>query len=288
MASGKKNYFRHSMNARNDHKLKTFMASFGRNWREGYFYFFSLLELCGNDAQDGKTEHTFHINTLRELWGTSTKGAHEVCKLCTSSALVMCNIGTNHVTFSLPNLLNYTGQYEKKGSNKSNQSKLNEIKESTLSASPVLENAPKKNLPKVSSKDFRNPKDSNLETAEDRQQSTHAKLAAKGSILNPEWIVIEYYNKVNQRDLKQCDSNYKQIRARLKEGFNIDEMKTLIDHAADVWAKDDFWARLNRPSTLFNGKMDEWLGEATNPALAEIADKKALAELSRLFPGIGA
>jgi len=138
MASGQKNYFRHSMNARNDHKLKTFMGLFGRNWREGYFYFFSLLELCGNDAQDGQTEHTFHINTLRELWGTSTKGAHDVCMKCTSSALVMCNTRANHVTFSIPNLLNYTGKYAPNAPNKEIKEK-KEKKEIIISASDKIE-----------------------------------------------------------------------------------------------------------------------------------------------------
>lgn len=151
MASGKKNYFRHSMNARNDHKLRSFMDLFGRNWREGYFYFFTLLELCGNEAQEGKTEHTFHKKTLRDLWGTSAQGVHDVCTKCAQSALVMCKVDTDHVTFSLPNLLNYTGKYETNAPNK--EKKIKENKENKL----IIE--PEKNLPEIKPQDFRNPKD---------------------------------------------------------------------------------------------------------------------------------
>lgn len=138
MASGKKNYFRHSMNARNDHKLRAFMDLFGRNWREGYFYFFTLLEMCGSDAQEGKTEHTFHKKTLRDLWGTSAQGVHDVCMKCTQSALVVCTVSADHVTFSLPNLLNYTGKYDSIAPNKrkekeNKEKEINNIKPSPLS-----------------------------------------------------------------------------------------------------------------------------------------------------------
>lgn len=79
---------------------------------------------------------------------------------------------------------------------------------------------------------------------------------------SPEFLVIEYYNKVNLRGLRQVDSNYKEIRARLKEGFSIDDMKVLIDHAAKEWSKDPFWSDKNRPSTLFSGKFDGYLQTA--------------------------
>lgn len=258
MASGKKNYFRHSMNARNDHKLKTFMASFGRNWREGYFYFFSLLELCGNDARDGKTEHTFHINTLRELWGTSTKGAHEVCKLCTSSALVMCNIGTNHVTFSLPNLLNYTGQYEKKGSNKSNQSKLNEIKESTPSASPVLEivepkKSRKKNLPKTQSQGIRNTVLFEAEPLQLPEEISADELAVK---------VLQAFNVICFKSCQPTKFNLGKINARIKEGYSYEDFVTVIKFKNAEW-KDSAQMRAHIvPGTFFCGKFDGYLQTA--------------------------
>ena len=130
-----------------------------------------------------------------------------------------------------------------------------------------------KNLPSNQPQDFRNPKDSSLELVEDHQNSVHEKLASKGSILKPEWIVVEYYNKANKRNLKQVDSNYKQIKARLAEGFTVEEMKTLIDYTARVWSKDAFWRKFNVPSTLFNGKFNQYLEQALSEG--EMSDAEA-------------
>jgi uncharacterized phage protein (TIGR02220 family) len=121
---------------------------------------------------------------------------------------------------------------------------------------------PKKILPQVETQDY--PKKPSLELANDRKTSTHTKLSSRGDYVAPEWLVIEYFNAANNKNLKQVDSNYKEIKARLKEGFTIDEMKLLIDYAAKVWSKDSFWSRLNRPSTLFNGKFNQYLDQAQN------------------------
>jgi uncharacterized phage protein (TIGR02220 family) len=109
-----------------------------------------------------------------------------------------------------------------------------------------------------------------IESAENRSASVHHKLAAKGSIVAPESIVLEHFNLANGKNMKHSDPNYKQIRARLKEGFTVDEMKLLIDYAAKVWALDSFWADYNRPSTLFGGKFNEYLDKAQNANKAKI------------------
>lgn len=96
--------------------------------------------------------------------------------------------------------------------------------------------------------------------------------------LLPEALVIDYYNKANDRRIKQVDSNYKEIRARLKEGFTIDEMRLVIDHAAKNWTHDPFWGRLNRISTIFNGKFNEYLSEAQNALKPKIDPLMALAQ----------
>jgi uncharacterized phage protein (TIGR02220 family) len=119
-----------------------------------------------------------------------------------------------------------------------------------------ISDTPKKNLPETQTQE--NPKPA-IETAEKRSRSVHKKLSESGNYVAPEFLVIEYFNSVNNRNLKQVNSNYKEIKARIKEGFTVEEMKTLIDHAAKVWSKDAFWERLNRPSTLFGGKFNQYL-----------------------------
>lgn len=96
--------------------------------------------------------------------------------------------------------------------------------------------------------------------------------------LKPEFLVIDYYNQTNDRSLKQVDSNYKEIRARIKEGHTVEDMKQLIDYAAKVWSKDAFWVDKNRPSTLFNGKFDGYLQTAKDAFKPKIDPLMALAQ----------
>lgn len=114
MASGKKNYFRHNFNARTNRKIKEFMASFGRRGKEGYFYYWTLIELLASQCEEETlTEHIIHTQTLREMWATSTQGVHDVCMKLTSAVLLVCEIRSPYVHFSIPNLPKYLGRYSK-------------------------------------------------------------------------------------------------------------------------------------------------------------------------------
>jgi hypothetical protein len=149
MTDGTKDYFRHSFHALKDVELRAFMNQFGRNWREGYFYYFSLLEYCASIAEPSQIDFKIHIDDLRNLWGTNTKGVQSVCKVFANSALLVCKPCTNfdqtlikhcanfdqtlrkhcanYVFFSIPNLPKYFGSYplnERKG----NKRKEKEIK----------------------------------------------------------------------------------------------------------------------------------------------------------------
>jgi len=71
MASGKKNYFRHSFNAIDDPKIRAIIKEMGI---EGYGYYFSLLELAAKDyADNGNFPIVLHIDTIRKVWGKNTQ-----------------------------------------------------------------------------------------------------------------------------------------------------------------------------------------------------------------------
>ena len=114
MASVKFSYFRHSVNARNDDKIREFSRLLERKSKEAYFYFFTLIELCASESTEGQTEFKIHNNTLRTLWETNAKGVQSLCKSLATSALVMCKPCANHVVFSIPNLPIYLGLYDVK------------------------------------------------------------------------------------------------------------------------------------------------------------------------------
>lgn len=112
--SGKFGYFRHSVNTRNDPKMKVFQNLLGRKAKEAYHYYFKLIELCAGEAVEGQTEFTFHENTLRVTWETNAKGVQELCTHLTLSALCVCTHHASHVVCDLVNLPKYLGSYDTK------------------------------------------------------------------------------------------------------------------------------------------------------------------------------
>lgn len=249
------------MNARNDHKLKTFMSLFGRNWREGYFYFFSLLEICGSDAQEGKKEHTFHINTLRELWGTSTKGAHDVCNKCASSALVMCNISASHVTFSLPNLLNYVGKYETNAPNK----EIKEIKEKKKGrALEIASDFTPEFFEPIDPPITAEISESDLFTGNPQTQIEELKAPKRVQ------HILDMFNAICESNFRPVPKNIKPIQARIKEGYTDDEFKQVIKFKHEDWINNPKMSHCVRPVTILGSNFDSYLQDSKNALKAKV------------------
>jgi hypothetical protein len=134
MASGKKNYFRHSVNARNDEKIVTLIANHGK---EAYFHYMALVEMCAQKAinEDMKGDETFifHRRTVcSELMVTPRRlGGHLLA--IQSSHLGDLVATLEKVSVRFPNLVKYLGRYESKiTSNSPNKRKEKEIKEKEI------------------------------------------------------------------------------------------------------------------------------------------------------------
>jgi uncharacterized phage protein (TIGR02220 family)/predicted phage replisome organizer len=77
--------------------------------------------------------------------------------------------------------------------------------------------------------------------------------------------IIDYLNL-------KCSSKYKSttpatktiIAARLKEGFKLDEFKTVIDKKTDEWLNDPKMCIYLRPATLFGTKFESYLNQKTS------------------------
>lgn len=102
----------------------------GRKSKEGYFYYFTLLELIGEQCdKDPDIEHRIHTSTLREMWGTNAQGVHHVCTSLAQSALVVCELCNGYVVLRVPNFSKYLGKYKSEiASNGPNKKKRKEIK----------------------------------------------------------------------------------------------------------------------------------------------------------------
>ena len=72
--------------------------------------------------------------------------------------------------------------------------------------------------------------------------------------------IIEYLNlKVNTAYRATTPNTQKLIRARINEGFTLEDFKSVIDIKAKEWGSDSEWKIYLRPVTLFGTKFESYL-----------------------------
>ena len=139
MASGKKNYFRHSAAARRDTKIVNLIAKYGK---QAYFHYFILVEMCAEKALDdelnGDEEFTFHKRIVcNELIVTPQKLALHLAPI-NEFQLGHAVVDGDEVKIKFPKLPKYLGRYGSKfTSNSTNKRKENEIKENERKESEI-------------------------------------------------------------------------------------------------------------------------------------------------------
>ena len=114
------------------------------------------------------------------------------------------------------------------------------------------------------------------------QQTTNKRLTTtnKRNKVNKEiniycQLVIDYLNKVTGKAFKYSDSSMKHIRARLNEGYSIDDCKKVIDKKSSEWKNDRRMNQYLRPSTLFSEKFESYLNaKDTTNVLPEYMTKQ--------------
>lgn len=74
--------------------------------------------------------------------------------------------------------------------------------------------------------------------------------------------IVEYLNeKTGSRYRWQSKDTQKHIKARLKEGYTIDDFKKVIDIKCSQWLNDSKMSDYLRPSTLFGSKFESYLNQ---------------------------
>jgi uncharacterized phage protein (TIGR02220 family) len=71
--------------------------------------------------------------------------------------------------------------------------------------------------------------------------------------------VIYYLNEKAGRNFKNIDTHHQWIRARIKEGFKLENFMKVVDTQVKLWKDDPDMNRFLRPYTLFGNKMDGYL-----------------------------
>lgn len=71
--------------------------------------------------------------------------------------------------------------------------------------------------------------------------------------------VIDYLNGKTGSSFRYSESSLKHIRARLNDGFSVDDCKSVIDKKTVEWLHDAKMRTYLRPETLFGGKFEGYL-----------------------------
>lgn len=86
--------------------------------------------------------------------------------------------------------------------------------------------------------------------------------------------IIEYLNiKSNSHYKYSTDKTQTLIKARIKDGFTLDDFKIVIDKKCEEWLGTDF-EKFLRPETLFSNKFESYLNQKIT------AKKKTLKDIS--------
>ena len=73
--------------------------------------------------------------------------------------------------------------------------------------------------------------------------------------------MVDYLNlRAGTRYRSTSEDTRKHIRARIDEGYTLEDFKTVIDHKAAEW-KGTEWEKFLRPSTLFGSKFESYLNQ---------------------------
>ena len=74
--------------------------------------------------------------------------------------------------------------------------------------------------------------------------------------------IIEYFNNTTGKRYKASSkSTRSHITARLKEGFSVDDFKTVMDKKTAEWKDDQKMEQYLRPETLFGTKFESYLNQ---------------------------
>lgn len=274
MASGKKNYFRHSFFASEDPKLQRVIETMGF---EGYGYYFSLIELCGRQCTDEmKNPVLFHVNTIRKVWRKNTESTKKVLRKLEESGLFLVTFSEHSVSIDIPSLGKYLGRYDSNMPNKRKEKEIKEKETTSPSALSEIVPVPKKNLPKAQTQET--PKTILFE-AEAPSLEIVSEISQDAS------NALTLLNTLCFKSFMPVKGNMKHINARLKEGYKLEDFRKVIQFKQEQWGNDPKMRAYLRPETIFGGKFDSYLAEASDERLKTISDDELIRQF---FPGFTA
>src|SRR5699024_8388563 len=83
--------------------------------------------------------------------------------------------------------------------------------------------------------------------------------------------IVEYLNlKADKQYRATTKKTQSLIKARVNEGFGVDDFKKVIDNKAAEWKNDNDMNKFLRPETLFGNKFEGYLNQEVKKSLVDI------------------
>ena len=74
--------------------------------------------------------------------------------------------------------------------------------------------------------------------------------------------IITYLNDKTNSNYKSSSKKTKDlIKARLNEGYQLEDFKRVIEIKTEEWRNDPIWSKYLRPETLFGTKFESYLNQ---------------------------
>lgn len=240
-------YFSHDSNARHDPKILALRSEYGI---EGYGIYWVIVEML-REANEYKLPTKAYIWNAIAMQVQSKDYAKEDAKRFVEFCINECELfESDEQFFWSKSLLNRMDKKNDVSKKRSEAAKKRWQKSDNGAVSEEKEDA---NVSKSNANAMQNDANAKQDYASKRKE-----------IKEKEYIVeiIEYLNSVcGKRFSPKTEGQIKFIRARLKEGRTVEDLKQVIDTKASQWLGNDSEKYL-RPSTLFNSeKFEGYLNE---------------------------
>lgn len=111
----------------------------------------------------------------------------------------------------------------------------------------------------------KNKNKNNMSGSEDGTPTHPEDKSADGAFLDESSEVVDYLNQAAGTAFRKTSKDTKKhIRARLNDGYTLDDFKVVIDHKVAEWKGTEF-EKFLRPSTLFGSKFESYLNQREEP-----------------------
>lgn len=105
-----------------------------------------------------------------------------------------------------------------------------------------------------------------------------------GGLLQESEEIINYLNEVVGTQYRpNSKESQKHIKARLNEGYSIDDFKQVIDNMAFKWLNDEKMNRYLRPETLFGTKFESYLNELPKVKIPKTLKDVSMEDIDKMI-----